>query len=255
MAVESVYLWRDSRLHPTGRSAPDAVLAHDTFRATVLSSAFPCVVGATTIRAGRYHFGRYDTLGGEASLRALAGDLTRFVHTTPLRRDAFATFVASYREPGGGSEELFERLLWRTLQGIHELDDPGRGWDPGVSSDPSDVDFSFSFAGRAFFAVGMHPAASRWSRRTPWATIVFNAHAQFEVLRHSGRLEPVRRAIRNRDVRLQGMRNPALSDFGEESEAAQYAGRLVEPGWRCPLRVREQFRSPHGSGDAAGHDG
>ena len=29
--------------------------------------------------------------------------------------------------------------------------------------------------------------------------------------------------------------NPALKDFGTQSEARQYAGRAVPPDWRCPF--------------------
>ena len=32
--------------------------------------------------------------------------------------------------------------------------------------------------------------------------------------------------------------NPMLSEFGERSEATQYAGRKVGAAWTCPLRVR-----------------
>src|SRR5215204_4076537 len=108
-------------------------------------------------------------------------------------------------------------------------------WDTAVSSDPDDPRFAFSFGGRAFFLIGLHPGSSRWARRFAWPTIVFNAHHQFERLRTTGRYDPLQAAIRDRDTALQGSTNPTLAAFGTASEARQYAGRAVEPDWRCPF--------------------
>ena len=115
---------------------------------------------------------------------------------------------------------------------------------PSVSTDPNDPQFSFSFAGQAFYIVGMHPNSSRIARRFPWPTLVFNPHEQFERLRADGKWKRMQQAIRARDVALQGSINPMLSDFGEEPEARQYSGRAVSRDWvapfpnahKCPLR-------------------
>ena len=32
--------------------------------------------------------------------------------------------------------------------------------------------------------------------------------------------------------------NPMLTDFGDRSEAAQYSGRHVDGGWRCPFQAK-----------------
>ena len=82
----------------------------------------------------------------------------------------------------------------------------------------------------------MHPASSRHARRFAWPLLVFNAHEQFERLRAQGRFEKLRALIREREWALQGSLNPNLGDFGERSEARQYAGRSVEGEWRCPFR-------------------
>lgn len=215
--------------------APDAVvtLAHDAFRATTLSQAFACVAGAAAVRAGHYRFCSYAELGSPSSIEELAGDLRRFIAEYPLTPDRFASCVATFQEPGGISAVEFENLLWTTLQGLHDLDE--MPWDPTVSSDPEESSFSFSFHGRAFFVVGMHAGSPRWTRRLTWPTLVFNAHQQFEELRHAERFVPMQRTIRRRDARLQGTSNPALQDYGNQSEAKQYGGRLVEPEWACPF--------------------
>lgn len=122
------------------------------------------------------------------------------------------------------------------LQALHRCDQRDFDWAQGVSSDPASSDFSFSIGGRAFFVVGLHPHASRLSRRSPAPCIAFNFHDQFEQLRASGKYDTMQRAIRARDVALQGDVNPVLSRFGESSEARQYSGRAVGANWGCPFR-------------------
>jgi uncharacterized protein len=43
--------------------------------------------------------------------------------------------------------------------------------------------------------------------------------------------------IRAAERALQGTLNPMLAEFGRRSEAAQYSGRKVDPGWRCPFHA------------------
>ena len=104
-----------------------------------------------------------------------------------------------------------------------------------MSSDPADPHFSFSFAGRALYVIGMHANSSREARRFPWPTLIFNPHEQFERLRADGKWKHMQETIRRRDHALQGTINPMLSDFGERSEARQYSGRAVEENWRAPF--------------------
>lgn len=215
-------------------------LAHEEFRAVVLNPSFACVLGASAVRRGDYRFHSYPCLGSPKSADALADDLTAFVEEYPLIPGRYASFVASFREPGGIAADEFEKLLWRTLQDLHERD--VQAWDPSVSSDPDDAGFSFSFHGRAFFVVGLHAGSPRWTRRLAFPTLVFNAHEQFEDLRRSGRFQNAQRTIRKRDTRLQGSPNPALAEYGRESEARQYAGRLVSPDWRCPFQQADEQR-------------
>jgi FPC/CPF motif-containing protein YcgG len=103
-----------------------------------------------------------------------------------------------------------------------------------VSSDPNDPEFSFSFAGRAFYVIGIHPRSSRIARTFPWPALVFNPHEQFERLRTDGKWKKMQKAIRARELVLQGSINPMLTDFGEESEARQYSGRAVSSDWTPP---------------------
>jgi FPC/CPF motif-containing protein YcgG len=64
--------------------------------------------------------------------------------------------------------------------------------------------------------------------------MVFNLHAQFQMLREQNRYEKLREVILDRDVKLAGDINPMLARHGESSEARQYSGRVSEEGWACP---------------------
>jgi len=196
------------------------------------------VLGASAVRRGDYSFHSYPRLGAPESADALAIDLADFIEEYPLTPGRYASCVASFREPGGVSAAEFETLLWQTLQQLHERDD--QPWDSSVSSDPDSAGFSFSFHGRAFFVVGLHAGSPRWTRRLAFPTLVFNAHEQFEDLRRSGRFPQAQRTIRRRDTKLQGSPNPVLAEYGRESEARQYAGRLVPQDWQCPFQQTDE---------------
>ena len=133
-------------------------------------------------------------------------------------------------------EKAFENALWSQLERLHVLDRRLHPWDARVSRDPHDASFSYSFAGTRFFVVGLHPQSSRKARRFAWPTLVFNAHEQFEQLKAEGRFAQLQARIRERDIALDGVINPNLSDFGVATEARQYSGREVGGIWECPFK-------------------
>lgn len=216
--------------------AADDVLAKQ-MHAYALDATFPCLGARSAINSGRAHFGRYGSLGVDdlASLQALCDSLIEFSAAYPAPGEAPVTFIALF-DDDVSSEEEFERRLWRHLQLLHDRDRLQFNWATDVSSDPASRNFSFSVAGRAFYIVGVHPRASRTARRAPVPCLVFNFHDQFELLRASGKYDRLQRAIRLRDIALQGNANPVLMRFGEASEARQYSGRAIDAGWQCPLR-------------------
>jgi FPC/CPF motif-containing protein YcgG len=205
------------------------------FRGFVLNPQFVCVAAKSAVHHETYRLGIYDRLASPEATAGLSHDLYEFLRETESLDSAFTTFVAAFREPTDLDEIAFEQLLWRQLQMLHERDAPHHDWDPAVSSNPEDPHFSFSFAGHAFFIVGLHPGSARLARQFPWPTMVFNPHAQFERLRETGMWEKLKEATRHRDEELQGDINPVLADFGEETEAKQYSGRLIEPDWHPPF--------------------
>jgi uncharacterized protein len=238
-AHSSYAAWQNNQLvHllKPDQPSPLAEFIHDGFRSLVLNPKFSCVAAKSAIGRGTYRFGVYSDLASPVATAGLAHDLCEFVSEQPSF-DGFSTFVATFTGPNALDEHAFERLLWTQLQQLHDRDHVYHDWDATVSADPDDENFSWSFAGRAFFIVGLHPASSRWTRRFAWPTLVFNAHAQFEQLRADGRYGRMQQVIRDRDRALQGDINANLSDWGERSEARQYAGRPVEEAWRCPFHA------------------
>jgi uncharacterized protein len=230
-----------SRLVRVGTDAAPSHLTtfvHDSVLALALNPHFPCVGAKSALRRHSYGFGLYCELGSATSVAGLAHDLCCFVQEAATLNGEFSTFIASFTGPAIASEESFEALLWTTLQQLHDLDAPHYAWANGVSADPADTHFSFSFAEEALFVVGLHAASSRLTRRCAWPTLVFNPRQQFEHLKATGRYERFQQVIRNAERNLQGDINPMLADFGERSEAAQYSGRQVGPQWRCPFHAQ-----------------
>ena len=194
---------------------------------------FSCLGAKAAVNEKTYRFAACDMMGTKGSTRQLSRDLRYFIRSDTMRRNELSSFVAVFRRPLELTEREFETCLWLQLRQLHHID--RANWDPQVSSDPHDSHFSFSFAGQAFYVVGMHANSSRIARRFPWPTLVFNPHAQFERLRNGGKWKRMQQAIRARDIALQGSINPMLSDFGEESEARQYSGRAVPDDWQAPF--------------------
>jgi hypothetical protein len=227
----------DGNLVLAGDHSPAPALAervHDAFRALVLDPEFPCVGARSAINQGSYRFGMYSDLRAAESTAALARDLRAFVAEQPHIDGEFTTFIAGFDTPKVREPRDFETLLWDQLRALHALDEAP--WDATVSRDPTEPNFSFSFAGRAFFIVGLAPSGERWARTFPWPLLVFNAHFQFERLRETGQFQRMQDVIRERDEQLEGDINPNLADFGEHTEARQYSGREVGEDWSCPVR-------------------
>jgi uncharacterized protein len=218
--------------------SPRTAFVHDGFRALILNEHFSCVAAKSAVRQGNYRFGLYDELASARSCAGLARDLFTFVNASTAPAPEFRTFVASFDGPLPPDEAAFERLLWSTLQQLHDLDAMHHEWDRHSNPDAADAEFSFSFAGTAFFVVGLHAASSRTTRRFAWPTLVFNPHQQFDRLRETGRYPRFQQVIRSAERSLQGDINPMLSDFGSRSEASQYSGRQVDDEWRCPFHAK-----------------
>jgi FPC/CPF motif-containing protein YcgG len=211
-----------------------AIEAHEQFREFVMRQGFSCIGAKAAFHDEAYGFAVYDEMGTDESTAGLCRDLCHFSQSGITLRSEYSTFVAIFRSPIDLTETEFEDRLWLQLQKLHRASTKHFDWDRKVSSDPADPHFSFSFAGQAFYVIGLHANSSRQARRSLWPALVFNPHAQFDRLRADGKWKRMQKAIRAREIALQGNVNPMLSDFGERSEARQYSGRAVSDDWTPP---------------------
>ena len=226
--------------HQSNQPKPGPAISaiNGALKAFVSHNAYPCVGAKAALNKDAYRIAQYAGLGRHSSIVECTHDIQWFAANADQIDPDTASFVAVFDDPSITNEEDFEDKLWTQLQGMHDIDSLTFDWDPAVSSDPVDPDFSFSIAGRAFFIVGMPPQAAREARRFPYPTLIFNLHDQFEAMREQGRYERMRDTIREREESLAGSPNPLLADHGTTSEAQQYAGRPHACPWHPEFKTR-----------------
>ncbi|MFD0985743.1 guanitoxin biosynthesis heme-dependent pre-guanitoxin N-hydroxylase GntA [Methyloligella solikamskensis] len=211
----------------------------DKFQAFVANPAFPCVGAKAALSRDQMRIFVAGDISSNRDDPSIWRHLRDQVNWYRISPSLFQSCVILFEEPTDLSEEGFEACLWERLRSLSDEDVAhGQRHDARVSADPEDPHFSMSFAGEAFFVVGLHPNASRPARRFEVPGLVFNLHDQFEQLRRHGQYDRLRSSILARDISFSGSRNPMLSRHGEISEARQYSGRAVGPGWQCPLQTR-----------------
>jgi len=210
----------------------------ERFEAHIRSPVFPCVGAKSALARGQMQIMVAGDIRCPRDDAAVYGALHDFALAFRAAPRPFQTFVVLFDQPPVLDEAEFERALWSRVENLERLDaQHGHAYDSRVSDDVNDPRFCLSFAGEAFFVVGLHPGADRASRRFDVPVLVFNAHEQFETLRREGRYETLRDSILKRDAARSGTVNPMLARHGEASEARQYSGRLVDDGWRCPMQA------------------
>lgn len=206
------------------------------FKDFIIKQKHPCVMANTVFKMDDYHLKVYDTILSNEIINPILSDIETYINNYDFESNSFETLIICFKDNDFKTETEFEKALWNFLQKLHNNDD--EAWDPNVSQDPNDPNFSFSLKGKAFYIVGMHPKSSRLARQAPYCTIVFNLHWQFEKLREMGAYQAVKKRIRLRDKKLQGSINPVLKDFGKDSETKQYSGRNIENNWKCPFHKK-----------------
>ena len=220
---------RDDRHHPQA----------EAFREFIREAGFPCVGAKSALTKGQMKIVVARDITSAWDDMRIYPALLAFAALYRRQPDLFQSFVVLFEGTGDLDENGFERHLWERVQSLADKDAwLGHPLDSSVAHEPDSPHFSLSFAGEAFFVVGLHPQASRPARRFSSPALVFNLHAQFEQLREAGRYEKLRSSILQRDETLAGSLNPMLARHGEVSEARQYSGRAVSEEWRCPFRPR-----------------
>ncbi|MGB7404961.1 MAG: guanitoxin biosynthesis heme-dependent pre-guanitoxin N-hydroxylase GntA [Pacificimonas sp.] len=220
-------------------SRPVRTRIEAAFLDRIADHGFPCVgakAAANRDEVEIYHARNLTSAWDDVALHRA---LLTFARRYERRSAPFMSFVAIFGGPRTLDEAKFERAMWARLQSLSDKDAWLRQpYAENVSADPVDPEFGLSFGGQGFFAVGLHPRASRKSRRFETPAIVFNLHDQFRQLREKGRYENMRESILTRDRIFCGSDNPMIARHGETSEARQYSGRRVENGWVCPFKDR-----------------
>jgi FPC/CPF motif-containing protein YcgG len=224
----------NSQIRTPPRSYADRI--GEELKSFIESPLFPCVGAKAALRRHQLNIIVASDIRRRHSDEFIVKRLQDFAVRHDRDPRIFVSQAVIFESRDALGEEEFETFLWQRLSALHELDRRDFLWDPSVDSDPNSPHFSMSIGGKGFFVVGLHPHASRAARRFRYPTLVFNLHAQFERLRDEGRYEQIRSKPIERDIALQGSPNPMLTRHGEASEAAQYSGRLVGKGWKCPFR-------------------
>ena len=207
------------------------------FREFVQNPEFSCVGAKSALSRGQMRILVARDIRSSWDDLRIYPELLDFIADYQAEKTLFRSFVVVFEGPQKLSEAEFEHHLWDRVQSFSDKDAwLGQDYDERVSTDPDSPHFSLSFGGEAFFVVGLHPGASRLARRFERPALVFNLHDQFERLREQGKYERLSATILDRDVVLNGSKNPMLSRFGEISEARQYSGRVVDGDWRCPFQ-------------------
>ena len=160
-----------------------------------------------------------------------------FVDDYRTSSNAFNSIAIIFKGPQICTEEVFDNFMWQRLQALSIMDAKRYGYDKRVDSDPNAANFSFSLKEEAFFIIGLHKASSRAARQFTYPTLVFNPHAQFELMKEREQYIKMQKIIRKRDLSYSGSVNPMLQDFGNASEVYQYSGRKYDQQWQCPLNI------------------
>jgi FPC/CPF motif-containing protein YcgG len=240
---ESIYFLKSKLIHqtlpecdmPTIISPDEECAMKEQFREHIMSKYFPCLNAKIAFRRNTFCFGFYDILASKDTTKLLWNHLIDFVNRQSdfwSNNEIFTTYVACFQTPRDIDEIVFERLLWKQLQLIHDEDvQNGMKWAQNYSDNPTDPNFGFSVGGRAFFIVGLHPNSSRKARRFQTPTITFNSLDQFANLRQLKMFNEVKQVTRNNDLLQNKSINPNLIINHQKSDAFEYSGKLIHEDW------------------------
>ena len=212
----------------------DFAASVDTAIADLLNQKdYPCIAAVAALHDAQLRIGLYSGLGTGASSKKLTQDLTQFKAEQTATKSPYLSFWAVFDDTAPASEKEFEDAMWSELSALSSSSPEAARPDPKFSSDPADKNFCFSFAGDAYFIVGMHPQSSRLARRFPFPSMIFNLYEQFEALGDG--YEPMVKTNRKRDRQFQGSVNPTVKRWADRWESIQFSGRENPPDWKCPF--------------------
>lgn len=209
-----------------------------SFDEFLVQDGYPCVGAKVARNKRQIELHRFQDIHSDSEDEDLLSLLYDFIKRYNQQQRIFFSFVCAFTNCDVGSDRGFERALWARLQALHNIDSKVFAWDPRVSNDPDDDNFSFSLGGEAFFIIGLNPYSKLKSRKFRYPAIVFNLHSQFQQLKDQNKFESMRSQIRKNDKVFCGQVNTTLADHGDGSEARQYSGRAISNNWQCPFTQR-----------------
>jgi len=214
-----------------------APLTARDFRGTIHQSDFPCTGAKSALAKGSLSIIHACDITSASNEFEPDSKLLEWSNAFGSDPSGLRSLAVILDEPVTSNEQEFESALWQRRQSWSDKDHGfGHQFAPGVSGNPDDPRFSFSFGAQAYFVVVLHPDASRPARRFSRPAMVFNLHDQVVRLREEGRYERMRETILAPDKAFAGSTNPMIARHGEVSEARQYSGRRVGGAWQCPFQ-------------------
>ncbi len=235
--VGSVLVHRDQR-PPGGWTVP----AMKLFRERLLSSdkPFPCVFGVDALRKGMLRLAFIPA--GQSRVSRLAQALCEFTEVASLlgRRTSLVSIFEP--DPRLDSLEKHREHFWSLLTELCEQD--AAPWPDGISTDPNDSTWEFSYNSMPMFVVANSPHyRRRKSRYFENFAITFQPRFVFEDLQGFTRLgDNARTVIRRRLAEYDDVEpTPLLGSFGVDGnkEWTQYFlsddNEPLDPAARCPI--------------------
>lgn len=210
------------------------------FRNFIQDKSYPCVAARSASARNHIPCLVASHMGCPNDDRRILDFIYQFIKDYRQSIEPLHSAAVLFALPESATEEAFDIMLWERLQALARMDAKHFSYDRRVDPDPNSPHFSFSIGEEAFFIIGLNPGAERKSRQFNFPAMIFNPHAQFEVLRNANQYDKMKRIVRKRDILYSGSVNPMLTDFGEASEAWQYSGRKYTRDWTCPLKVTHE---------------
>jgi FPC/CPF motif-containing protein YcgG len=253
---------------PLMKAAPGAIVedserqlaqsVSDEIASLIMEKNYPCTAAIQALFRKDYRIGLYGKLGEGERSKALGTDLLIFLEEQTRTGSEYLSFMAVFPNKDessaceGFSEVEFEERLWRELSLLTNLPEfQNFKWDPEFSANPTDQNFCFSWGGKAFFVVGLHPKSSRRSRKFSQPMLIFNVYEQFRELARQRKYEGMVQTNRRRDVAYQGSVNPTVEKYGDNWEAIQFSGRENGAEWKCPFH---HAAAPAGNNKSPSHE-
>jgi FPC/CPF motif-containing protein YcgG len=215
------------------QSCPSTVV--NSFQSFISNADFPCVAAKDALAKHNIKILIAQHIACPADDERILAFMYDFTDAYRRAEKGFHSAAIIFELPENLNEDLFDNFMWQRLRSLRKLDEQNYQHDPRVNSDPTSPGFGFSLKEEAYFIVGLHANNSRPGRQFKYPTLIFNPHAQFEVMKTTARFVKMKAVVRKKDIALAGSVNPMLTDFGEASEVYQYSGKLYDTNWKCPL--------------------